>query len=622
MRKNKVFYSIILPVWLLSAVLFSGCAGKTQADTAPTVTSTPSETTIPTATLLPTSTPMPTAAPTNTSTPSPEPTITPTNTPVPAKTPEPTNTLTPTPTPGPDFYKVSKTSIVDSTGTPLQLKGIAIGNMIWSSYEPPANDHNESSFRELSELGFNCVRFYLSYHFFEKDTEPYVYKESGFDWLDQNIAWAKKYGIRLILNMHAPQGGYQSQGEGLALWQEEENQNRLIALWTEIAKRYANEEAIIGYGLINEPVVPLLADTSSTVSQCSSLMQRITDSIRTVDKNHIIFVERLCAAVDPVTGIADWHLSYDDVLFLIDDPNTVYEFHCYSPHQFTHQDMDWADTAGKTATYPSEEPVIKDAVNYWTGCVPANQMELSEDGWSIFESDFASLSKESNVGSITLRAANTGKSGIALFDDIVIAEYKNGVFQRVLKTLDFESPDHTDSFYFWSADGNGSYYYTDEGYNNSQCLAMSGTTDDANVTGYHFPLQEGYEYKISGKVKLINTTATCTAQPRIDYSLYKTISYLDFDYLESELMPYIEFGQKNQVPLYLGEFGVCIPAWKSKAGATTWVTDMLTLCQQYNLHFNYHAYHDYWFGLYRLPMNDPYSKRNEELAEIFKELLK
>ena len=100
------------------------------------------------------------------------------------------------------------------------------------------------------------------------------------------------------------------------------------------------------------------------------------------------------------------------------------------------------------------------------------------------------------------------------------------------------------------------------------------------------------------------------------------ISYLDFDYLESELMPYIEFGQKNQVPLYLGEFGVCIPAWKSKAGATTWVTDMLTLCQQYNLHFNYHAYHDYWFGLYRLPMNDPYSKRNEELAEIFKELLK
>ena len=62
-----------------------------------------------------------------------------------------------------------------------------------------------------------------------------------------SIAWAKKYNVRLILNMHVPQGGYQSQGDGLALWQNLNNQNRLIALWTEIARRYANEDAIIGY---------------------------------------------------------------------------------------------------------------------------------------------------------------------------------------------------------------------------------------------------------------------------------------------------------------------------------------------------------------------------------------
>lgn len=605
-----------LSVFLLSTVLFAGCSDKIQADTVPTisvpttVTATPSpkptNTPIPAVTLEPTSTPVLTA------------TVTPTCTP----SPSPTNTSTPTPTPGPDFYHVAGTKIINAAGQPVQLKGIAMGNMIWGYYAPPANDHNEDSFRELSELGFNCVRFYLSYHFFEKDTEPYVYKESGFDWLDQNIAWAKKHGIRLILNMHAPQGGYQSQGEGLSLWQEAENQDRLIALWTEIAKRYANEETIIGYGLINEPVVPLLADIPSTVAQCSSLMQRITDGIRTVDNNHIIFVERLCAAVDPVTGTADWNITYDDVLFRINDQNAVYEFHCYSPHKFTHQNMDWAGTGGQISTYPSDEAVLKDAISYWTGCVWSKQTEVLENGWTVFESEFASLSKESNVGSITLQAVNTDTSGTVLFDDVVVEEYKNGVYQRVMKTLDFETVTDTDGFYFWSADGNGSYFYSNQGYENSRCLAISGTTDDSNVSGYQFPLSEGCEYKIRCKVKHLNTSSSCTAQPRIDYSLYETISYLDFDYLDAELQPYIAFGQENQVPIYLGEFGVCIPAFESNVGAEQWVTDMLTLCKKYNLYFNYHAYHDYWFGLYRLPMDDPDSGINKELAEIFLRMLK
>jgi len=594
MRKYSTKITRFLFTCLLAAFFLTGCAGSIPSAQSPTVSPIP--------TVLP--------VPAITST------LTPTVLPVPTTTPSPI------PTPGPDFYRVSGTNIINSIGMPVQLKGIAMGNMIWGYYDPPANDHNENSFRELSELGFNCVRFYLSYHFFERDTEPYVYKESGFDWLDENIAWAKKYGIRLILNMHAPQGGYQSQGEGLALWQEEDNQKRLIALWTEIAKRYANEETIIGYGLINEPVVPLLSDKESTLAQCTSLMQRITDSIRTVDKNHIIFVERLCAMVDPVTGESNWSITYDDILTTIDDTNTVYEFHCYAPHKFTHQDMDWADTAGSITTYPSEEVVFNDAISYWTGCVPSYQSEVLDDGWAYFVSDFASLSEESNAGSITLQASGLGEEGIALFDDIVVSEYQNGTLQRVITTLDFEANSSANDFNYWSADGNGAYSYTDAGYHGSRCIMLSGTIADANITGYRFPLKEGCEYKITGKVKTLQAAGNASVRPRIDYSLFGSISCIDATYLESELLPYINFSRNHQVPIYLGEFGVCIPAFENNVGAEQWVTDMLTLCKNYDLHFNYHAYHDYWFGLYRLPMDDPDSKRNEDLAEIFKELLK
>ncbi len=582
-KRNPFFY-----MFLLSLSLFlSGCSKPVQPETVPAATTINA----------------------------------PTSTPVPTSTPAPTSTPIPTSTPAPDFYRVSGTDIVDSDGAPVYLKGIAMGNMVWSFNTPVANDHNEESFRELSELGFNCVRFYLSCHFFESDDAPYKYKESGFAWLDENIAWAKKHNIRLILNMHAPQGGYQSQGKGLALWQEEENQNRLTALWTEIARRYADEETIIGYGLINEPCVPSLDDLTSTVAQCSSLMQRITDSIRTQDKNHIIFVERLCAVINADTGESNWNLSTNDLLYIINDTNTVYEFHCYDPHSFTHQNMDWSGTGNSISFYPSEEPVFQDVISYWTGCNRARQIQTLEDGWSLFESDFSSLSDTGNAGSITLQAAHTGIGGFVLFDDIIVEEYKDGVLHRTIAALDFEDTDF-DDFHFWAENGSGGYSYREDGYGNTRCLALSGTTSDANVTGFRFQLKEGYEYKIHGKVKCINTASNCSARPRIDYSQFKAIFSQDINYLETRLLPYIAFGEKHQVPIYLGEFGVCIPAWESNAGAAQWVTDMLTLCNKYRLHFNYHSYQDYWFGLYRFPMDDPHTKRNTELAEIFKELLK
>jgi len=587
----------------------------------PTVTPVPTNTPAPTEAPLPTATPLPTEAPLPTDTPAPTSTPVPTDTPAPTSTPVPTASPIPTETPVADFYRIEGTDIVDADGQPVLLKGIAMGNMVWNATEPPTNDHSEESFRELAELGFNSVRFYLSYHFFEDDKTPYEYKESGFAWLDQNIVWAKKYGLRLILNMHAPQGGYQSQGEGSALWQNPENQKRLIALWTEIAKRYADEEAIIGYGLINEPVVPLLSDMTATVAQCSSLMQRITDGIRVYDKNHIIFAERICWVQDTTTGESVGSVSTEEMLYLLKDDNTVYEFHNYAPHSFTHQNMDWANTEGVLADYPSKELMKKDVISYWTGCNWSEAKEELGGGWKRFESGYAVRSDNANVGYIALVAVRTGAGGTVLFDDIVVEAYKDGKFEGVVAELDFNNEKVKDSFYFWAEDGNGKYFYSADGYNGSRCVAISDTTADANISGYHFPLEEGYEYKIVGKVKRYSTASDCTACPRIDYALFGTISYCDDTYLESELLPYLEFAEKNQVPIYLGEFGVCIPAWEQSKGAGQWVIDMITLCNKYQIHFNYHSYHDYWFGLHRMPTDSGDTVKNLELAAIFKKML-
>ena len=601
---------------MFSTLLLTGCAGNKPETTPPVTVPVTSATEAPAET--------PTVAPTEVpaATPTEAPTVAPTEVPA---TPTPVLTATPLPTfpPDTDFYRVSGTNIVDGSGTPVLLKGIAMGNNIWSNAGITDTDNNEESFKELSELGFNCVRFYLHYNFFEDDKAPYVYKESGFEWLNKRIEWAKKYDMRIILNMHAPQGGYQSQGNGDALWNEEENQNRLIALWTEIARRYKDEETIIGYGLINEPFVPVKTDIKEAAAKCQDLMQRIADSIRTVNHTQILFVERVCGVENSNTGESIWDFATKDALYTINDSNTVYEFHYYDPYNFTHQNMDWSNTLGVITYYPSKEPVFADAISYWVGTMAATQKEELENGWMHFESSFAKRTSKANTGAIALRAQSTGADGMVLFDDIVVEEYKDGEFVRILRTLDFEDANAGDDFSYWAQNGSGKYYYTrTDAYSGTRCLAIAGTTSDANVTGYRFELKEGYEYKIKGKMKCVGTNATTSACPRIDYSQFGSIAYFDADYMADSLAVYFNFREENQVPIYLGEFGACLPAFEEKTGADQWVTDMITLCKENNLHFNYHSYRDYHFGLYRSPIGTANNPRNEELAEIFKNMLK
>ena len=153
-------------------------------------------------------------------------------------------------------------------------------------------------------MGFNSVRFYINYCFFEDDAAPYKYKESGFKWLDKNVKWAKKYGMGIIINMHCPQGGYQSAGNGMELWNDAENQNRLIALWKAIAERYSGEPAVWGYGLLNEPYVPLL-DTSYSLHllfQLSTVDSNTQNALRNNSFSYTVEAEGISETSGSYTG--------------------------------------------------------------------------------------------------------------------------------------------------------------------------------------------------------------------------------------------------------------------------------------------------------------------------------
>lgn len=519
-----------------------------------------------------------------------------------------------------DFVHADGRYIIGTDGERLELKGMAMGNNVYANMpDPDYKHHTEKSYKELSEMGFNCVRFYINYQLFEDDKKPYTYKKSGFDWLDKNIRWAKKYGIGIIINMHCPQGGYQSSGKGMALWTDKSNQKRLTALWTEIAERYADEPVIWGYGLINEPYVPLKDTMEETFEQYEAYAAELVKAVRKASPYQAVFVECLCNTSD-IDGdrSPDWEWFVPENIFPdIDDKNIIYEFHNYEPFCFTHQNADWAGTRGITMTYPSDDIVSAEYENSWVG--RTEMRKINSDGdWSYFESEAAVLTNKYNVAAVSFGVYGDQKDGAVYFDDIVVTEVSPDGKRNIRYKYDFNDG-AIGMFYPWSADGAGELSFSDDGRNKSGCVKISGSHSDFNASANRFELKKGYKYYISGYIKNENTS--CSPRISIDFSKASTIYTANKDYIESKIKAYADFSEKHNVPVYMGEFGVIADGFKDCRNGVGWVSDVIDICRKYDIGFNYHSFHEEAFGFYANSALELPDKRNEELAELFKSIL-
>lgn len=177
----------------------------------------------------------------------------------------------------------------------------------------------EEDFQKIARLGFNCIRLPFHYKLIEK--KPYRYSSEGLVYLDKTIAWAKKYNLLIILDLHAAAGcqnhDWHSDSVGQAqLWSNPQYQNRTAALWKFLANRYRDCSQIAGYDILNESVV-------SNARKLNCLYRKIFKAIRSVDPNHIIFLEGNLWA----TNIA--------CLDNFRDSNHALSIHFYHPIDFT-----------------------------------------------------------------------------------------------------------------------------------------------------------------------------------------------------------------------------------------------------------------------------------------------
>jgi len=213
------------------------------------------------------------------------------------------------------FLRTQGTLIVDAHGQVVLLRGANfIGYEGWR-LTMQGMTHSEKDYRGLNDQGFNVVRLIIDWAMIEPTRG--VYDEQYFlKYVDRDIAWAKKYGIYVILDMHqwnwnqkfilggqgAPDWAvtqYPPTESGrLAavenFWKNETLRASLVNAWKYVASRYSNETFVAGYDLLNEPWNMFDGSSEGANERWSiiqSFYEELIDAIRTVDGNHIVFVE-------------------------------------------------------------------------------------------------------------------------------------------------------------------------------------------------------------------------------------------------------------------------------------------------------------------------------------------
>lgn len=507
----------------------------------------------------------------------------------------------------------------DESGKEILIKGMAFGNNVWENpLKPPVNQHHtRESYAELAAMGFNSVRFYLNYGLFEDDDNPYVYKESGFEWIDKNVSWARENGMCLVLNMHYPQGGYQSQGAGHKLWEDKENQNRLVALWREISRRYKDETGIIGYGLLNEPVVPA-SDANLGTDKWAALMEKMIKAVRESDKKHLIFLENILAFQDEDSYEMDWNTKNDRHNFAVSSTreNIVYEFHFYSPFTFTHQGLSWTNASEFNKIYPNEEDVFATGVSWHGGAFNGAQCDIENPEWQYRESEPVTVTEDNQIINYVFQACDIGEDGTAYIDDIKLKEFDSeGKETRTIYATNFD--DDMCSMYFWASNNIGSgEYVSTKGRKKGGSYLVKGTTDDASGSIGFFRPVKGCSYKASGYFRVCSSNESATIRPRVDIYKAESISFLNKDFLRKNIKSYVDFSEKYNVPVYCGEFGTGSLSFRDNKGGDKWVEDVIDVFNEYRISYNYHTYHEESFGLYLNSTFELPDNRNELLYDV------
>lgn len=185
----------------------------------------------------------------------------------------------------------------------------------------------ENDIATIKKWGMDHIRLPVDYNLFQN--EDGTFKTEGFIYVDNCIQWCKNNGLNMILDLHKTAGFSFDKQEGeFGLFTSPEYQEKFYSLWEEFTKRYAKNESMMCFELLNE-----ITD------------QSFSKPWNAIAKTCIERIRALAPSVKILVG-SYWNNSLQAVKDLDPpyDENIIYNFHCYEPLIFTHQGGTWLST--------------------------------------------------------------------------------------------------------------------------------------------------------------------------------------------------------------------------------------------------------------------------------------
>lgn len=259
------------------------------------------------------------------------------------------------------------------------------------THEPGLADYEDAH-----RMGFNSVRLVLDANTFQR--------ERGFAWLDQQVALGRQSGLYLIVSLQTDNAF------------DTAKQEQVISFWQTLAARYAEENILAGYDLLQEPQPEYL-------DQWQSLADRVTQKIRASDTNHLLIVQGT--------------RSPDRTFIYLDDDNYMLGLLYFKPFEFT------AQAQGQ---YPTETPFRPDWSNFSLTEYTMNETVSSGTSlWTETNSPLFQMTNRDTVIGFPGVSCNL-ESGEVYFSNFEVNEYdENQEFVRQVMVIDLSKND------FWGS---------------------------------------------------------------------------------------------------------------------------------------------------------------------------
>jgi endoglucanase len=198
---------------------------------------------------------------------------------------------------------------------------VNLGNALDALPGGPQFELAERHLDLVREAGFDTVRLPVRWSAHAADDPPYRLEPAFAAEADRFVDAALERGLTVVVDVHH---------YAEVLDDPAGHAPRLVALWRQLAARYADRPPGLCFELLNEP------HRNLTAPRWNRLLREALAAVREASPDRLVVVGPV--RMNDVAALADLDLPAD--------PHLTATVHYYAPFRFTHQGAPWVDGSG------------------------------------------------------------------------------------------------------------------------------------------------------------------------------------------------------------------------------------------------------------------------------------